>query len=202
MMARRQNQEGPLTRRQFDQHLFDPVRGVLTRDGEAIALPAKVAELLALFLDNPNRAFSKEELLRCIWDDTAVAESSLYRLISDARQLLGDDPKTPRFIKTVPRKGYRWACPVVSLDEADEAAGRSEPPSAADRFPTAGTLPSRSRLGWLLAAIFAILAALLLWRPWAPKPHLADAPQLQQDADAPAADAPPARRKGPRQRRP
>ncbi len=84
-------------------------------------MPVKTASLLTLFLENPNRAFAKDDLTRRIWDKTAVAESSLYRLISDARQALGDDPKTTRFIKTVPRKGSRWAGAVEAIEEEPAA---------------------------------------------------------------------------------
>jgi dipeptidyl aminopeptidase/acylaminoacyl peptidase len=55
---------------------------------------------------------TKERLLQTVWADTFVGDEVLARAISELRRVLGDDPKAPRFIQTIPKGGYRLIAPV------------------------------------------------------------------------------------------
>ena len=62
-----------------------------------------------------NELVAKEELAANFWHDTAVTDNALVQCIADIRRALGDDPRHPRFVKTVPRVGYRFIAPVEEV---------------------------------------------------------------------------------------
>jgi DNA-binding winged helix-turn-helix (wHTH) protein len=107
----------------FSDCEFDPGRRLLLRHGSAAALSPKAFQLLELLLDRRPEAVSKTELVEHLWPKTFVSDASLHNLVAEIRAALGDDSRTPRFIRTVPRYGYAFhgdARPVLSE--------QSEPP--------------------------------------------------------------------------
>ena len=64
-------------------------------------------DLLLLLARSPGRIVSKEEINRTIWGRRFLAESALTRLVAELRAVLADDVRSPRFIETVPKRGYR-----------------------------------------------------------------------------------------------
>ncbi len=91
---------------------IDVDRGCLIRQGEERHLRRRSFQVLAYLVVNHNRLVSKEELFTALWPDTAVTDDVLVQCIKDIRRALKDDPHHPRFIKTVPRSGYRFIGPV------------------------------------------------------------------------------------------
>src|SRR5262245_6363510 len=81
--------------------------------------------MLQFLTRNPGRLITKEELLATVWPATHVREAVLKTSMLDIRRALGDDPKAPRFVETVHRRGYRFVAPVRI------SAGRSGAPGAA-----------------------------------------------------------------------
>jgi len=79
-----------------------------------------MALLLALAAE-PGRLMAKQLLLDTVWPEVAVGEASVSVLIAELREALGDNPKTPEFIETIPRRGYRLIAPVSS-NQAGEAS--------------------------------------------------------------------------------
>lgn len=101
----------------------DPTRGCLRRQGQEQNLRQKTFQLLLYLLEQRGRLVTKEELMAHAWPDTAVTDDALVQCIGDIRRLFGDDPKQPRFIKTVPKAGYRFIAPVEELwPELDDSA--------------------------------------------------------------------------------
>jgi DNA-binding winged helix-turn-helix (wHTH) protein len=98
---------------QFAEFVFDEDRRLLLRGSEPVHLEPKAFELLALLLWRRPNAVSKAEIHRAIWRGAYVSESSLPGLVLDVRTALGDDPKEPRFIRTVFRYGYAFCGPAV-----------------------------------------------------------------------------------------
>jgi TolB-like protein/Tfp pilus assembly protein PilF len=90
----------------------------LIKDGEVLPVEPKAFRVLLFLLRNPQKLITKDELLNAVWGDTAVSENSLARSIALLRRLLGDDPRDPRFIATVPTVGYRFLCPVDMSEES------------------------------------------------------------------------------------
>ena len=99
---------------------FDPVTAQLSRDTRTIPLEPQPAMVLAHFLSSPNRIVTRQELARALWgSETHVSyDDGLNYCIRQIRVALGDDVKQPRFIVTVPRRGYRFIAPVAESDAA------------------------------------------------------------------------------------
>lgn len=97
----------------FDRFELDSGQRLLLADGEPVHLPPKAFALLETLVSGAPRALSKESLCNTIWPDTVVEESNLAGLVADLRDALGDDPRKPRFIRTVHGFGYSF-CSEVS----------------------------------------------------------------------------------------
>ena len=107
---------------------------LLGPEGEIRLRPQAFRVLLALVEEAP-RIVSGDELMDRAWDGTFVSASSVRQTLSELRQALGDDPRTPRIIETVHRRGYRMIAPLEDLPRT--AGTTSKPPLP----PTAGTDP-------------------------------------------------------------
>lgn len=78
-------------------------------DGDrAIRLRPKTFAVLRHLTERPRRLVTKGELLGAVWRGVAVTDDTLTKSIRELREVLGDDPRAPRFIETVPRRGFRW----------------------------------------------------------------------------------------------
>src|SRR5580698_3424516 len=97
---------------QFGAYRLDAQSGMLFRDGDHVALPPKVAELLVALVQAAGRVVTREELLHRLWPDTVVEEGSLTSHISLLRKTLGEDPNGQDFIETLPKRGYRFVASV------------------------------------------------------------------------------------------
>src|SRR5262252_4734643 len=93
----------------------------LWKSGIRIPLQDKPFRLLATLLDHPGELITREQLQRELWaDDTFVDfERGLNTAIKRVRDALGDDANAPRFIETLPRRGYRFIAPVVEDTSTD-----------------------------------------------------------------------------------
>jgi DNA-binding winged helix-turn-helix (wHTH) protein/predicted ATPase len=109
----------------FDPFSLDPANERLWRGSRAIRLRPKAFAVLEYLLGRPGQLVTKETLLDAVWQGTFVGEAVLKVAIRQIREALDDDPKSPRFIETAHRRGYRF----VGHIEGD--GGR---PGAARRF--------------------------------------------------------------------
>ncbi len=92
-------------------------RGVLSTDGKEVQLEPRVMDLLVYFATHPDKVLPKERLIQGVWPDTFVADDVLTSAIWKLRHSLGDDPKHPSYIETIPRRGYRLVAPVRDLEQ-------------------------------------------------------------------------------------
>lgn len=93
--------------------LFPPFRidassGEVWRGGEVVRLRPKALALLRQLSRQPGRLFSKEELLEAVWPEVVVSDIAVKVCIRELRRALRDSAEKPRFIETVPRRGYRF----------------------------------------------------------------------------------------------
>lgn len=109
---------------------------LLTRAGEVISLRPKATEILVRLVTNAGQLIRKDELLKEVWPDTFVEESNLSQTIFVLRKALGDDRGEPKYIETVPRRGYRFVAAV-----RDEEA--KQPPSDAPPAVSPGSTTQR-----------------------------------------------------------
>lgn len=99
----------------FEDFKFDRRAKVLTRAGQPLLLSAQSIELLEILLETPGELISRELIRQRLWPDSNVDfEHSLDVLVSRLRSSLRDESKNPRFIQTIPRKGYRFIGQVSS----------------------------------------------------------------------------------------
>ncbi len=98
----------PNTKISFAEFELDTVHRRLLRSGETVALNAKAFDLLAFLANNNGRIVSKDEILNAVWDGQFVEESNLVVQISNLRRALGESKNAPRFLVTVPGKGYKF----------------------------------------------------------------------------------------------
>ena len=96
----------------FSEFRLDPSRRLLTRNGETLALHGKAFDLLLVLIENRDRLLLKDELLESVWEGQFVEENNLAVQISVLRKVFHESGKTPRFIVTVPGKGYRFVADV------------------------------------------------------------------------------------------
>ena len=108
----------------FGMFVLDSETRELLRGDDRVPLSPKAFELLSLLVAHRPKAISKSELQERLWPTTFVVEKNLANLVSEIRDLLGDDRTNPRYIRTVHRFGYAFRETVPS-DEAGRSARRS-----------------------------------------------------------------------------
>lgn len=140
----------------------DPATNELRRRDEVVRLEPKAMDVLMALARRAGGVVSREELFAAAWPGLVVGDEALTQAITRLRRALGDDPRSPAYIETIPKRGYRMAAVV---GEARDAPA-----------------PARPRRRWLPAAL---LAALLL--PAALFFALRD--RIGVPAEAPAPDA-------------
>lgn len=106
-------------------------------------MPPKAVDLLLAFIESDGRVV-KEDLIKKVWADTAVTESSLTYHVHVLRDALGDTGPTPQYIETIPRRGYRFLSEVRVARATPPAAPRLEALPAADTSDAQEEAPSPS----------------------------------------------------------
>src|SRR5712671_4523345 len=89
-----------------------PRTGEISRDGKTIRLDMRAMRLLVCLAEHAGEVVSIDDLLNQAWPEVTVAPDSVYQAVASLRRLLGDDPKQPTYIETVPRLGYRMVAKV------------------------------------------------------------------------------------------
>jgi DNA-binding response OmpR family regulator len=104
----------PLPVLTIGEFVLDESNARLTRDGKPLDLPPKAFSVLCLLVRNHERLVTKDELLDVVWGHRHVSESVLKTVINQLRTQLGDDPRSPRYIETLNRRGYRFVAQVAA----------------------------------------------------------------------------------------
>jgi Tol biopolymer transport system component/DNA-binding winged helix-turn-helix (wHTH) protein len=167
--------------------------GELRRQGYKVRLQEQPFRVLALLLENRGEVVTREELQKKLWPaDTFVDfERGLNRAINKLREALADDAESPRFIETLPRRGYRFVAAIETAGAGEVDA--TEPNRVVSLAGDVGlhqpekdgsTVVVRQRLlPWAAAGVLAVLAVTAYWRPWRASQIPADRPFLQFDLD-------------------
>jgi DNA-binding winged helix-turn-helix (wHTH) protein len=103
----------------FGPFRVDASRRLLLRDGNSVSLTPKAFDILMVLLCNADRIVEKDELMRLVWPGTAVEENNLTRNISGLRKALEEGPTEPRFIVTIPGRGYQFAAETPVEPESE-----------------------------------------------------------------------------------
>jgi DNA-binding winged helix-turn-helix (wHTH) protein/Tol biopolymer transport system component len=118
----------------------EPATGRLVQGTEVRRARALVMDLLLHLAARAGEVVSKDELIAGAWGGAAIADSALTSTIAELRELLGDQPRSPRYIETLPKRGYRLIAPViVTLPDSAQTAAPS--PTPFDASATAAPAP-------------------------------------------------------------
>jgi len=140
----------------------NPASGQISREGETARVEVRTMRVLLCLAEHAGEVVSIDDLLNQVWSEVVVAPDSVYQAVASLRRLLGDDPKQPRYIATVPRLGYRMVATVSPWAEQSTAqtgswrARDSEPVGIA--WPVPGP---RLRAGFLWVAGAALCLSLV-----------------------------------------
>ena len=144
-------------------HVFevDTATGELRKHGLRIKLQEQPFQVLCLLLARPGELVTREELRKMLWTaDTFVDfEHGLNKTINKLREALSDDKETPRYIETLPRRGYRFIAPVMSAQPRSEPNG---PPAVLVAQPDPVVTANPRRAGWMTPALVLLLGGLAL----------------------------------------
>lgn len=109
----------------FGSFEFDPSRRTLRAAGRPVRLSGQALDLLCLLLERPGELVTREDIERALWPDRHVnAGHSLDVIVSRLRGVLDDRGPRPRYIETVPRRGYRFIEPVAAKVEGETRPAR------------------------------------------------------------------------------
>ena len=131
----------------FGEFELDEANALLLRSGSAIPLSPTPFGLLCALARHPGSLLTKHALLDEVWGHRFVSDSVLKGTISDIRTVLGDDPRSPRFIETVARRGYRFIASPVALQESPpgQPVVEAQPQQVRLASPTVHRRPRRER---------------------------------------------------------
>lgn len=156
----------PPQRIRFAGFTFDRVTRELFRDGVRVRVPLKPLLVLDILLGRPGELVSRDELRAALWSsDTFVDfDNNLNAAVRKLREVLQDDAERPRFIETLPRRGYRFVGSLESEQHAEPGIAPAEPQRS-------------NRWRQVTAVTLAVAAVAVAWavRPFRP-PLVAVAP--------------------------
>jgi len=113
-------------RLRIGEWFVNPTSGEISREGQAARLEVRTMRLLLCLARHPGEVVSIDALLSDAWPGVSVSQDSVYQAVASLRRLLGDDPKDPKYIETVPRLGYRMVATVTPWEDPPAlATGRS-----------------------------------------------------------------------------
>jgi len=143
--------------------------GELRKGGVRLRLQAQPFQLLVMLLERPGELVTREEICQKLWStDTFVDfDRSLGTAINKIREVLEDSATEPRFVETLPRRGYRFIAPVVPVVESSQ--DRSSLPLGSTTKEEHRSPLSR-RLIWISACVVLVASALVAWYSLRPHP--------------------------------
>ena len=157
---------------EFGDFRLDASERLLSRRGVTVPLTPKAIDVLLALVDQPGRLLDKEILLKTVWPDSFVEENNLADNIFKLRRVLGDGENGPRFIETVPKRGYRFVADVRAVGQLTEQGPElvqqvgAEPPRQAERREGPVPLPATNTrrpisVPWLVAGAMTLLVVAL-----------------------------------------
>jgi Tol biopolymer transport system component/DNA-binding winged helix-turn-helix (wHTH) protein len=137
--------------------LVEPSLNRLSRGDKSVSIEPRIMHVLTCLASRPGEAVTRTDLLDIVWGEVIVNEEALTQAVSQLRRVVGDDPRSARYIETIPKTGYRLIMPVEPL-----SGPAGEAPSGADRASIDRPMPSRRRLAVALSSIAVAVAVIAL----------------------------------------
>jgi len=160
----------------------DAASSQISRDGEVVRVDARVMRLLTCLAARAGEVVTTDELLAEVWGGVVVTQDSVYQAVASLRRVLGDDPKSPTYIATVPRRGYRLVARISHGTGAEAPVAPGLTPTMNQAPVAPGLTPTMSQAPVALGLTPAMSQA-----PVAPGPTAAIA-SAAAGAQTPAAE--------------
>jgi len=161
------SRKSPVSEYRFADVAIDAADFRVRQAGEIRKITPRAFEVLLYLVEHRGRTVEKQEIFEQIWRDQFVSDNALTRIVKEIRRVLGDEASAPRFIETVPKRGYRFIAEVEEI-AAPEAASAAE--NAADQsFKPDDSPPfahQKPRPPYLILTAALAFAALVLLGGW------------------------------------
>ncbi len=112
----------------FDNVVIDRAGLRVEKSGQTRKLTPRAFDVLVYLVEHRGRIVEKQELFEQIWRESFVTDNALTRIVKEIRQVIGDDAYAPRYIETVPKRGYRFIANVEATQGMPAVPG-IEPPT-------------------------------------------------------------------------
>jgi DNA-binding winged helix-turn-helix (wHTH) protein len=109
--------------------LVQPSLNRLSLDDKVVQLEPKLMDVLVYLAENAGQVMSKIDITDAVWSEVFITESVITRSIAGLRRAFGDDVKSPRFIETISKRGYRLVAEVERMPVGDERRSRLQGPA-------------------------------------------------------------------------
>src|SRR5713226_909675 len=159
------SQPNPAPRVVFGPFEYDDLSGDLSKYGTPLRLQGKPLQILSLLVARSGQVISRDELQRHLWEGTTFVdfEQGLNSAVNKLRQTLGDSADQPRYVETLPGRGYRFIAPVQQTSTKAVLEMAAPPPLRIEPKPGKQPRP------WLPFAAGVALTAVLIGGYWLAK---------------------------------
>src|SRR5579871_4059369 len=159
----------PAARIRFGVYEVDTRAGELRKHGLKLKLQEQPFRILTMLLERPGEVVTRDDLQKSLWaTDTFVDfDSGLNKAVNRLRDALADSAENPRFIETVPKRGYRFVAPVEKAGNGNGSNAPAGELRAANEMKPAPPRLNREKLAWgfaLLLLVILVLQALSSFR--------------------------------------
>lgn len=137
--------------------IVDPQANVLIKKSKEKRIEAKVMSLLVLLASHSGEVITRQKILTSIWPDVVVGDEIISQLVYSLRNALGDDAKNPRYIETIPKKGYRFIAKVERVVTQKIISAVPEETSS-----SVNNLKPYFTIKWLLACCLTLLVIIIV----------------------------------------
>jgi eukaryotic-like serine/threonine-protein kinase len=151
--------EAPVgTTYEFGPFEVNPASGELLKDGRRVKVQEQPFRLLVILLENAGHVVTREQIQNHIWEGNTFVDfdSSLRVAVRKLREALGDDAENPRYIETIPKRGYRFIAPAPRSAESIHQEAEITPAAAPAPAESAG---NPRRWPWALALLLLLIAS-------------------------------------------
>lgn len=155
---------------EFDDISVDLKNFRVIKNGKSVALAPRAFDVLKLLLEKRGDVAEKQEIFDSVWGDVFVGDNALTKAVKEIRQALGDDALSPRYIETVPKRGYRFIAELRGLSVGgaaplDTSASPNELNRADPDTRSSALLKPPVLILSGLICIVLLVAAFLIYRP-------------------------------------
>lgn len=127
----------------FADVVVDCARFAVLKGGQVVKITPRAFEVLLYLIRQRGRVVGKQELFEQVWKEAYVSDNALTRMVKEIRHVIGDDANAPRYIETVPKRGYRFVAEVQETTE-ERTLTKAERPNGDNRLPTVAVLPFKT----------------------------------------------------------